>query len=368
MPRLAHIGDCHFKSDRLEESIKCFRHAVSVAIEKRCETIVIPGDIWDKSVKAEDDSGFNRVLDEVAEAAERIPILMCYGNHDRPGSLDVFRRVGVRVYSSPTSEEVGGVFYSVLPYPTKQFLVSRITGNQDDTDAAVVQSLRTIFVGFAASRAAKAGELPHVLLFHGNVLGSVTESGQVMYGGDVMVSPSDLDLANCDYGALNHIHKAQNFGKYYYAGSLYHQDFGELEEKSFNIVDVEVGKFLVVKVLLPTTPMVVVKMMLGDNGEWLIDNADHETIIGMAADIKVKYKIRADQMKLVDEASIVAMYPKAMRVKCEREVVQQERIRCVGITEHRNLRDKVRAWGETVGEEIGESVLLKADEVERECR
>lgn len=365
MPRIAHIGDTHFKSDRIDESLRCFNFAVDKAIERGCETVVIPGDIWDKALLADEESGFTKVVEAMLSASRRLNILMCYGNHDKPGSLDVFRVMGVRVYSYPAGEEVGGVWYSALPYPTKQFLVTTVSGDQDETDAAVVRGLQSILTGLGAKRAEHAPRLPHVLLFHGNVLGSVTESGQIMYGGDVMVNIADLDLANCDYGAMNHIHKAQSFGKYYYAGSVYHKDFGELDEKFFNIVDVEVGKCNVEKTILPTTPMAVVRMTYNDN-EWVVHDADlasHLRLIDMSADIKVKYKVTPEQAPLVDEEKIKAMYPRA-KVKCEREVVQGERVRCAEIAEKKNLRDKVVAWGEASGESVGEGVLLKADEIE----
>jgi DNA repair exonuclease SbcCD nuclease subunit len=58
-------------------------------------------------------------------------------------------------------------------------------------------------------------------------------------GGDLQVSVGDLGLASPDYVALGHIHKSQQKSLPYnfrYAGSPYHQNTGELEEKGFFII------------------------------------------------------------------------------------------------------------------------------------
>lgn len=358
--RIAHLADLHFDIDHREDALNCFEFAVSHAIHYECEALVIAGDIWDRSIQVDDRSPFTPVFQCVRQASQFMPVIIIAGNHDRPGSLAPFvfaeAEHPVRVITQgPEAFILSGILFSCLPWPTKAYLLSRMNGSQDETDLIAGDAIRQIMTGFAAYHADQ-NLLPHLLVAHLNVTGSETESGQVMLGGDVMVSASDLEMSGADYVALGHIHKRQMLGaKCWYPGSLYHCNFGELEPKYMHIVDVWPGGYEIDEIRLPSRPKVV------------IDDPDFSDFdILKDADVKLRVRLTEEELRTFDESERSAFLRElgAHSVTIERIVIPRERVRCEIITEATTLRDKVTAWGETVGETIQESALQKADELE----
>ena len=86
-------------------------------------------------------------------------------------------------------------------------------------------------------------ELPedrvNIALYHGSVVGSVTDSGWMMTHGDISLD----ELEKYDYAMLGDIHKTDqkvdNDGRARYPGSLVQQNHGESNDKGYLIWDIE---------------------------------------------------------------------------------------------------------------------------------
>ena len=86
-------------------------------------------------------------------------------------------------------------------------------------------------------------ELPedrvNIALYHGSVVGSVTDSGWMMTHGDISLD----ELEKYDYAMLGDIHKTDqkvdNHGRAKYPGSLVQQNHGESNDKGYLIWDIE---------------------------------------------------------------------------------------------------------------------------------
>lgn len=361
---IAHIADLHLSPAMKTDAVDAFRAAAAIAIERRADAFVIAGDLWDRAVRLEAAGPVMPAIRIVRDIADAMPVVIVKGNHDPEGSLELFAELAaahpVVVATAPQVAEASGVQFFCLPYPTKAFLVSQVESpGQDETDAIVAGALRAIIAGFAAWR---RRDLPAVLVFHGSVTGAATETGQVMLGGDILVSAADLEMSGAEYVALGHIHKRQVLGsRCYYPGSTCHVNFGEIEPKYMNIVTIAPGADPHVEaVRLPSRPKVVVDLLPdGTTAEPL----DLRTIDG--ADVKIRARMTEEQAATFDaDAAAASIRERAYSVTVERIVIPRERIRSEAVTAVTALRDKVNAWGTAVGEEIPDGVLSKADVIE----
>lgn len=356
--RIAHIADLHLCTEQRQESLEALDFAIRTAINAGCDALVIAGDVWDRAVSVDDKSAFTAAMESLQLAAGRMPVLLVYGNHDRPGSLEPFEIMGgtttfpIRVFDRPMTVNLAGMAFSMLPYPQKSRIASWVQGGQEASDETASDMLRAICRGFAAQN---EGDLPHVLVYHGNVTGCIVESGQTLLGGDVMIGAADLEASGADYVALGHIHGRQMLGtRCWYPGSTYHTDFGEIGPRWMHIVDVGRGWHEVHPVEMPSRPKITVDGLDGLDIEALRD-----------ADVKLRVRMTAEEAATWDEewaTEYLRIITHSLRV--ERIIVPRERIRAAEVTEARSLRDKVAAWGAAVSEEIPAGVLEKADEIE----
>ena len=65
-------------------------------------------------------------------------------------------------------------------------------------------------------------------------------NGQLMRPGEIQVGKDDLAMIGADYYALGHNHMAQEIQGIpaYYGGSSFPVNWGELDQKSFNYVEI----------------------------------------------------------------------------------------------------------------------------------
>ncbi len=364
---IAHLADLHFDVDHLEDSLTCFTAAITAAVEHRCDAMVLAGDIWDREIRVDERSPLMPVVRLIRDVADHMPVIVVRGNHDRPGSLAIFSQLKAEhpifVAETPTSIGCAGISWSLLPYPNKAFLLAQANGSQEETDVKANNALRGIIAGFAAEHAEYGPDIPHVLVYHGNVTGGAVESGQILLGGDVMIGAADLEASGADYVALGHLHAWQQLGtRCYYPGSLYHCNFGEVESKYMNVVKVWRGGHEVEKVQLPSRPRITVDTTFAElqTMEAITDYLD--------AHLRVRIRMTEEEAQSFDEQQVWNTFVGFQSLKVEKIAVPRERVRCEAITEAQQLRDKVAAWGESIGEQITDDVLECADALEQEVQ
>ncbi|MFH0862944.1 MAG: DNA repair exonuclease [Candidatus Altiarchaeota archaeon] len=91
MANLAFIGDCHLgfrhrgKVQRLRDYSKAFEEAVDKALQRKADAVVFMGDLVHHSKP--DPVSLRTVLKKLMEAAQKIPVIVCIGNHEIEGHL-----------------------------------------------------------------------------------------------------------------------------------------------------------------------------------------------------------------------------------------------------------------------------------------
>lgn len=246
-----HIGDGHIcPGPRLPDKLAALDQIIvwceASAAAKRLAAILWPGDLLDKTSTIEDR---NLLQPRIQRLASYAPVIICDGNHDRPGDLEFLSRSAsyypIVLVSQPRVVTIAcatGIDAAIfcLPYPHKGGLVGAGV-EQDQLGQTARALLEPVFVTAAEElrQARDRGAIP-LFMGHVNVGGSVSSTGQPQIGRELELDPSLLGrLDAAVYKGLNHIHKHQVVaGDTVYAGSICRQDFGENEAKGFVVVTV----------------------------------------------------------------------------------------------------------------------------------
>jgi DNA repair exonuclease SbcCD nuclease subunit len=182
-------------------------------------------------------------------------------------------------------------------------------------------------------------------------------------GQEVMISKHDLDLVGADYYALGHIHLNQELrNNMWYAGSIYHHDFGETEEKYFNVVDIEQGQVSVRRERIITRPLSLHIITIGTDGVIIRDESKANDWHG--ADLRVRVHLSQEQVGLTSDEEIIKHFPGAATYHIQRIVTPEERVRSENISLAKTLRSRLIEWACTIDKILPAAVLTKADEME----
>jgi len=262
--KIAHIADLHCCRENAEEALASLRFLADYIKKSPVSMVAIAGDTWDASMLCTEGSGFNRFIDAIREIADYAPVAMIYGTpaHDTDGSLEVFRKItckyGITLLDPAQPyfltevngrgkivQEIPGVAGKAvilgIPEPRKKYLLAENTAGKDETEEAVRATMHHLCYQLAAKRR-EYSDIPCVVLYHGEVAGTVYQNDMtVERGTGIAITIDELADIGADYYALGHIHKPQKVGNInaYYAGSIYPKNFGETHQASFKIVDIE---------------------------------------------------------------------------------------------------------------------------------
>ena len=338
---------------------------LNAANVEKVDAILFAGDLFhDKSTPAMR----NTLLGILQHAANIAPVYAIYGNHDRPGDLDIYREVQaqfpITIFNRPV---IGGIIGKLnivaLPYPSKAWLhAGEMTMPEGDASAA--SALRQLLQTWAAEIKQLTG--PVVFLGQVNVSGSVTSTGQPMIGRELEVSLGDLLDLGCNYCALGHIHKPQQMGPAcYYAGSVSRMDFGESEEKGWNLVNLfgEGHPAGVQFMPLPARQMFHIDGTFDDvEPFWHFDIPEGF----QDADVRFRYHVAEELIEHAIEDPIRDVFHDAHSFKMERIIDRKDRVRSEEMSKAQTLEDKIEAyWKATERPEIEQAdrVLRKATEI-----
>lgn len=393
MLKVAHYSDLHASQKTKVEALATLAFIFEECRKREVHALINSGDTFDGPITLGNSGPLNELLDLFFSKVQ-CPHYVIEGtkSHDMPGSIDIFEKLRgfgktIHVHRLPASYPLVKTGHeqtlllpeihpawnldpgdgtpcghiSFLPAPTKSFLAEDFQGSSEDLNQYLAQKLRTILADFGA-KAAESPK-PHILVSHITVAGSELSTGQVMLGGDIQVSVADLALANADYVALGHIHKAQKLGSnIYYAGSPYHLNFGELEPKGFNIVTFDDGGNLddVGFVRTPSRPRQVIDAEIAEGHLKLLETP--------CAGADIRIRIYAPQHGYFEGLDLEAqsMCAEANSLKIEFIPTAENRIRAVDLSKAKTLRDKLVEYGNVKSIDIAETVLQKADQLEEE--
>jgi hypothetical protein len=384
--QFAHLGDLHLgPNTRNADRLKAFDRFIEEGLAlPSLAAWLLPGDLNHARMTIEDR---NALAARLQRMAQRAPIVGCYGNHDLPGDLDVFERLGaphpILFAKKPdihAIELATGAQAAVfcLPYPTEAGLVGAGIAPGDIVQSGR-QALEHIFreAGWRLAAAAKEGRLP-LMIGHVNVAGSITATGQPNIGQELEIDAQLLALLGPCYKGLNHIHKGQEIGGAWYPGSVCRLDWGEIDPKRWLLIEyagagdglpVTAGDTLagiaggdgvlyrVTPQPLPVPPMYHVEGVLSREGfAWLVkDGPEGEPLEAprswAGCEVRVRYRFNASEKRLLEtaKARILADFAEAARLELEAVAMPDRALRAPQVAAARTLEEKLIAWAEHAG-------------------
>ena len=393
-----HVGDLHLSpGPRQADRLKALDQIIAEGeVIETLAAWLIPGDIFDRKSTIEDRNAFTiRVL----RMANKAPVLLAYGNHDAPGDLDIYREMAadypVYVFDRPQviriplerqsdGYELKHASIFVLPYPTESGLVSAGVSPSEIPQVAR-EALVDIFRDAAEKLTSAARQLGDLVMMigHVNVSGAVSSVGQPSVGKEIELDQSLLEMLPDCPKLLSHIHKAQEIGGAWYAGSVCRLNFGETEPKSylratFMPLDTDgLGNaipWVLTRHSIDVPPMYHVEGTLSARGF-----LDAHATAGpdgpqmfmpqswKGCDVRVRAKYLQSEGSILEAATkhVKALFAEARTFEFEPVCVPDRALRAPEVTLAKTLAEKVEAWARVAGVELSSLVAEKLDLLER---
>jgi len=220
--KIAHVSDIHVRKLKYHKEYReVFKQLYEKLREEKPDIIVNTGDTFHTKLDLSPEA-IKMMSDLFVGLADIAPYHMILGNHDmnlkNSGRLDAI---------SPIVD--------YLDHPNIHFhKYSSVVEVADGTDLHVLSIV---------DPDNWQTELPEdrvsIALYHGSVVGSVTDTGWMMTHGDISLD----ELEKYDYALLGDIHKTDqkvdNDGRAKYPGSLVQQNHGESNDKGYLIWNIE---------------------------------------------------------------------------------------------------------------------------------
>jgi len=387
--KILHTADIHWCREHQAEALASLVAVRDTARAEQVDLVVFAGDLFDRGIQASDRDGLPALLEVVTEILNVAPVVAVYGTptHDVAGCYEVLTRLKAEhplVVLDPREPFVMGdarqdkLLVLGCPEPGKEWLLAGKEGLDGQTAAqAAKDAMRGLLLGLGSMRR-QHPDIPCLMVYHGSVRGATMSSGQTVGAGELAIGVEDLALVGADYYALGHIHQGQQLQNEvlrelpciaaYYAGSAYPVDWGELEQKSFNLVAIDDPDYgdHVKRIPFPHPPRAKIEsdgvsldVLLDDHGirgkqVWLMVRNTKENLADLNEEEMLSY--------LVDVGGALP----GSRVTLE--ALPTETVRAAEITEATRLKDKVAIYAGASGTNYTPAVLEKADALEAEAR
>lgn len=275
MIKLLHFADAHIdlarqgRRDaesglplRVLDFLKSLDTIVDAAVAEKVDLVIFAGDAYrDRSPAPTYQREWGKRMMRLSAAG--IQTLLVVGNHDvspaagRAHTLQEFETLqvpNIRVISKPEllkPEQLNGLPVQVIgiPWLNRSGLAAAFEGDitdSEDINGQMEANLTRVIEDLMDNL---DPGLPAILASHVSVQGAIYGNERsVMLGRDVVLAGSLVRDERLDYGALGHIHKAQNLNEgghhpVIYPGSIERVDFGEVDDrKTYVIAQVERNK------------------------------------------------------------------------------------------------------------------------------
>lgn len=377
MTSLVHIGDVHAApGPRSADRWRAVDQIIAEGLQlEALGAWLIPGDLFDALSTTEDRNAWDTRLKRMGDAG---PVVIIYGNHDRPGDLDGFANLKanhpIYVIDRPhvlvlrlATLQMAAIF--CLPYPTKAGLVAAGVVPGDIVETAG-DLLEPVFM-LAASQLADcaAAGMFTLMIGHVNVAGSEMSAGQPNIGHEIELNPKHLDRLGDIPKLLNHIHKPQTIAGAHYAGSVCRQDYGEIEEKRYLVVHFYDEDTEIVSKPLDVAPMFHIDGELTREGFKLADDASDEVRRRfeardwVACDVRCRYSYQASEKSVLAVAAVYDLFPLTLRLKVEGVAISDRELRAPAVAAAKTLPDKLAAYRKV--EQLEPSIAAKVALLER---
>jgi len=373
---LVHIGDTHLHpGPRQADRLKALDQIIhECAARPDLGAWLWPGDLFHQRSTIEDR---NALKDRVRQMAHCAPVLICYGNHDLPGDLDIFGDLGsvypIRVINRPDVVRLElrtGVMASVfvLPYPTEAGLVSAgVAPGEMVRTARELLDILFIDAGAKLEAARQCGDAT-LMIGHVNVAGSLASTGQPQIGQEIEVDGALLARLGDCYKGVSHIHKAQSVSGAHYPGSICRLDWGERDPKGYILVELEdlsaepsaspKWGYFVQRKPVDVAPMFHVDGTLTRDG-FTADPQSDLPLSWKGCEVRVRARFLQSEKAILElaKASILAEFAEAARFELELQAIPDGGLRAPAVAAAVTLDEKLRAWATEAGVALPEAVL-----------
>lgn len=367
-----HIGDIHLapgprNADRRDALEQILGTAGVLRQRGELACVWIPGDLF--HAEATDDDR-NWLGDFLQRMADRAPVVITQGNHDRPGALYLFGKLDavfpIHVIDAPRVIHVVGATglaleMFCLPYPHKAGLVGAGVAH-DAIAGEAAQRLDAIFLD-AAAQLERSMTVGDAIAFNGhlNIGGAISSIGQPQIGREIELSP--LLLARLPFRcakALNHIHKHQELCGAVYAGSIARLDFGENEPKGFVewIYDDGARTWSWAFRPLEVPRQLLINGQLTTAG-FLFDSGEDAALDVAGADVRVRYTFRQAEAGLLNLDALRAQFAAARSLKLDPIAIVERELRAPAIADAPTLDAKAEAFCDLNGIDWTASLAAK---------
>lgn len=243
--KFIHIADLHANKQRLGPCMQVLETIDNYIVDnsnskKDAPPLLIAGDFWDNTITNTENSGFSSYIEIMDSIIKHTEVFMIYGTpfHEPRGSLEIFKRMGAHVYSTPgifTYEHKYTIAY--LPEPRKSDYPAL---SQQDLTKAILNDLRTNLDQIKLLK--DSYNIPvNVMMYHGEIKGCTYQNGMRVADSSYAIPKNWLADLNMDYIACGHIHMPQEVEgvpNCYYSGSCYPVNYGEGHIAGMNIVEI----------------------------------------------------------------------------------------------------------------------------------
>ncbi|WP_084495875.1 exonuclease SbcCD subunit D [Nocardia shimofusensis] len=243
-----HVGRTFHGLDLLVDQARALSAIAELVAEESVDVVVVPGDVYDRSIPSADAIMVcMRGLEAIAAAGAKI--VATSGNHDSPARLGagagfaaaggLYLRTRVADADQPVilSDEHGDVAFYGIPYLEPEVVRAELGVPRARSHAEVVD---VVMERIRADLATRPGTRS-LLLAHAFVVGGTATGSErsISVGGVETVALSAFD--GVDYVALGHLHSPQTLSESVrYSGSPLPYSFGESSHrKAVWIVDLD---------------------------------------------------------------------------------------------------------------------------------
>ena len=357
MIKILHLSDIHMGSGfshgrlnpdtgintRLEDFVNTLSRCIDRALAEPVDLVLFGGDAFPDAtpppfVQEKFASQFRRLVDA------QIPTVLLVGNHDQHSqgqggaSLCIYRTLGVpgfvvgdRLTTHHIQTRNGGVQVLTLPWLTRSTLLARPETeglSLAEVNQLLIERLRVVMEGEIRRL---DPNVPTVLLGHLMIDNACYGAERFLAVGKGFTIPLSLLIRPCfDYVALGHVHRHQNLNAdndppVIYPGSIERVDFSEeKEDKGYVMVELERGKVQWEFCPLPVRSFCTINVDLANAADpqaVLLKAIEKKNI--QDAVVRLIYKLRSDQIDLIDSATIHQALSPAHNYTIQPELVSQ---------------------------------------------
>lgn len=357
MMKILHLSDIHMGSGfshgrinpitglntRLEDFVNTLSRCIDRALTETVDMVIFGGDAFPDAtpppfVQEAFASQFRRLVDA------EIPTVLLVGNHDQHSqgqggaSLNIYRTLGVRgfvVGDTLTTHRIptrnGKVQVITLPWLTRSTLMTR--QETEGLSIAEVNQLLTerLQVVLEGEIRRLDPDVPTILLAHLMADNATLGAERFLAVGKGFTLPLSLLTRPCfDYVALGHVHKHQNLNKsndppVIYPGSIERVDFSEeKEDKGYIMIELERGRvnWEFCPLTVRTFRTIDVDLSKADDPQAVLMKAIAKYDLQDAV-VRLIYKLRSDQLDLIDSSSVHDALTSAHTYTIQPELVSQ---------------------------------------------